>query len=313
MSERPWHKRYHSDALTGYQSLDLEERGAYTTLLDLMYDRGGPLEISDRLLAGYLNVSVRKATAVVSQLISKGKIERLEDGRLTNARFEKEIENALKTSRKLAENGSKGGRRRVENQKNDKENSGGDQAELEPGSSYIRYQKPELEKEEDICPKPPAAAPDLFVSDEAEKPRSKAKKPIGYTKDFEAFWSAYPTDPGMSKLKAFKAWDGLEPEERVRATATIPAFRKWVSKQGPEYRTLHAVRFITQKRFEGFSVTTDGTAEIKIDWGKRLSFARQKRQWDVRNWGPMPGQPGCTVPADVLLSGDGVGWSEYKP
>ena len=43
MSALPYHKRYHSDALAGMMPLTLEERGAYNTLLDMIYDRGGPL------------------------------------------------------------------------------------------------------------------------------------------------------------------------------------------------------------------------------------------------------------------------------
>lgn len=146
MTGSPWHKRYHSDALTGYQALDLEERGAYTTLLDLLYDRGDAIQITDRLLAGYFNVSVRKATALLAQLIAKGKIVRLEDGRLTNPRFEKERENALKTSRELAENGAKGGRKRAENQKFSNEVKAATEATLEIDQSLpeARSQKPDV-------------------------------------------------------------------------------------------------------------------------------------------------------------------------
>jgi hypothetical protein len=37
---RPWHKRYHEDALNGYMVLTPKERGIYTTCLDLIYSRG---------------------------------------------------------------------------------------------------------------------------------------------------------------------------------------------------------------------------------------------------------------------------------
>src|SRR5690606_35991665 len=74
MSGRPWHKRFHSDALSGYLDLTLEERGAYTTLLDMLYDRREPIVENERLLAGYLGVSVRKARSVIDALIAKGKI-----------------------------------------------------------------------------------------------------------------------------------------------------------------------------------------------------------------------------------------------
>lgn len=146
MSKYPWHKRYHSDALNGYMSLSLEERGAYSTVLDLLYDRGEPILDNDRLLAGYFGVSVRKARAVVEALIAKGKIYRVEGGRLSNARFEKERENELKTSRKHAENGSNGGRARAANAKKANKNNVDQQARLGGGLSL--NQKPEARKRE---------------------------------------------------------------------------------------------------------------------------------------------------------------------
>ena len=142
MSNQPWHKRYHSDALTGFMSLTLEERGAFQTLLDLIYDRGGPIINNDRLLAGYMGVSLRKWAALRDTLVSKCKIT-IEDGHITNSRAIFEIEKSLKTSRKHAENGSKGGHKSGETRKNANENNDSDQAGLERGSSLIRYQIPE--------------------------------------------------------------------------------------------------------------------------------------------------------------------------
>jgi uncharacterized protein YdaU (DUF1376 family) len=97
MSVLPYHKRYHSDALAGFMPLTLEERGAYQTLLDMMYDRGGPLIDNERLLAGYMNCSLRKWRQIRDQLIEKGKIFVNRDGLISNSRARKEIENASKT------------------------------------------------------------------------------------------------------------------------------------------------------------------------------------------------------------------------
>jgi uncharacterized protein YdaU (DUF1376 family) len=135
MSALPYHKRYHSDALAGFMALTLEERGAYQTLLDMMYDRGGPLIDNERLLAGYMNCSVRKWVQLRQILIQKGKIIINRDGMICNNRARKEIENQSKTHRKLIEAGSKGGRTRAENEKKDNENSGSGQGELEAGLS----------------------------------------------------------------------------------------------------------------------------------------------------------------------------------
>lgn len=143
MSVTPYHKRYHSDALAGFMSLSLEERGAYQTLLDLMYDRGGPILDNERLLAGYMGVSLRKWKTLRESLIEKGKIYVTDDGLLSNSRVEKELENYAKTSRKRAENGLKGARKKIENQKKTNKINETDLAEPEHDLGYIRNQKPE--------------------------------------------------------------------------------------------------------------------------------------------------------------------------
>lgn len=116
MSRRtmPYHRRYHEDALQGYRRLSLEQRGAYTTLLDLIYDNGGPIDNNDRWLAGELCVSIRKARALISELLTLQKIYLTPDGKISNHRAEKEIGNALEISRKRAENGSKRGGKSAE-------------------------------------------------------------------------------------------------------------------------------------------------------------------------------------------------------
>lgn len=103
----PYHRRYHQDALQGYRKLTLEERGAYTTILDLIYDEGGPIDFNERWLAGELNCSVRKARVVIDALIDARKLYLTSAGKISNHRAETELENALKISRKCAENVSK--------------------------------------------------------------------------------------------------------------------------------------------------------------------------------------------------------------
>src|SRR5215207_8000204 len=91
---RPWHKRYHEDALNGYMGLTLEERGVYSTCLDLIYMRGAPLRFEttaeQQWVAGSLGCSPRLARSVVGALIEKGKL-RLEGGALINRRAMREL------------------------------------------------------------------------------------------------------------------------------------------------------------------------------------------------------------------------------
>lgn len=74
-----------------------------------------------------------------------------------------------------------------------------------------------------------------------------------YSGEFQAFWKAYPTDPGMSKAEAFKAWGKLTAEDQELAVKAIPAFIAWCRKQGETYRIVHACRYLSQRRFEGFT------------------------------------------------------------
>lgn len=125
MSRRtmPYHRRYQGDALQGYRKLTLEQRGAYTTILDLIYDEGGPIDNNERWLAGAWNCSLRKARALLAELIELRKIYITRDGKISNHRAEQEIGNALKISRKRAENGTKRKDNPSENAKNINKNS----------------------------------------------------------------------------------------------------------------------------------------------------------------------------------------------
>jgi hypothetical protein len=56
-----------------------------------MYDTGGPIPESTRLLQGIFRCGNVKAAALVRQLVEVGKIARMPDGRLTNRRVTKEL------------------------------------------------------------------------------------------------------------------------------------------------------------------------------------------------------------------------------
>lgn len=111
---RPWYRRFPDNFIAGTVGLTLEEKGAYSLVLDLMYVRGGPVPDEPRYIAGVCNCSVRKWNAIRERLIALGKIHSV-DGYLTNDRAEKEIENALKDAQERVESGRKGGEKSAEN------------------------------------------------------------------------------------------------------------------------------------------------------------------------------------------------------
>jgi uncharacterized protein YdaU (DUF1376 family) len=80
----------------------------------------------------------------------------------------------------------------------------------------------------------------------------KRRKRISYPPDFEAFWTAFPTDALMSKKAAGLVWSRMTEDARLLAMVSLPAFRAYCTST-PDYRPVHAVRYLTQERYVGFS------------------------------------------------------------
>lgn len=106
------------------RSLSLELRGAYNTLLDLIYDRGGPVPDDDRWLAGNMGVTVRRWKQLRAELVSTGRIVARIDAKgavLSDDMAEQEIEIQKTRREKNAVSGASGGRRSAANRVGAKE------------------------------------------------------------------------------------------------------------------------------------------------------------------------------------------------
>ena len=126
---RPWYRRFPDNFIAGTVGLTLEEKGAYSLVLDLIYVRGGPVPDEPRYIAGVCNCSVRKWNAIRARLIELGKIEAV-DGFLHNRRAEKELEISSETAQERAESGAKGGEKSAEKRSTAFKNNGLGQAKL---------------------------------------------------------------------------------------------------------------------------------------------------------------------------------------
>lgn len=126
---QPWYRRFPDNFLGGVNGLSLEEKGAYGVVIDMIYQRGGPIADEPRYIAGICNCSVRKWNAIRARLISLGKLEVI-DGHLMNERAEIELEKAAKVAREHAENGAKGGDKSAEMKAEAKKNNALGQAPL---------------------------------------------------------------------------------------------------------------------------------------------------------------------------------------
>lgn len=146
MSGRPWYKRYGADFIAGTLGLTLEEKGAYSVVLDLIYDRGAGIPDDPRYIAGVCGCSVRKWNVIRERLVATGKIT-VAGGLISNSRAEKEIKNAAKYAEERAESGRKGGEKRAENVAKTNKNNGIAQAELKHTRAF---QKPEAREDNNI-------------------------------------------------------------------------------------------------------------------------------------------------------------------
>lgn len=109
----PWYRRFPDNFLGGINGMTLEEKGAYGVVIDMIYQRGGPIADEPRYIAGICNCSVRKWNAIRARLIELGKLY-VVDGHLMNERAGIELEKAAKVAREHAENGAKGGDKSAE-------------------------------------------------------------------------------------------------------------------------------------------------------------------------------------------------------
>jgi len=125
MSERPWYKRFPSDFLAGTSELTVEEKGAYTVVIDLIYDRHGPLPNDSQWLGRVAGCSTRMWNGLRDALIAKGKISFTEDGLITCARAVDRMESEAAEAATVRENGAKGGRKSAENRRKIAPNSAG--------------------------------------------------------------------------------------------------------------------------------------------------------------------------------------------
>lgn len=112
MTGLPWFKCYPRDFNEGMERLTLEERGAYVTILNLIYSRGGPIPEDVWWITSKLGCTKRTWVKIRAALIIKGKIFALSyngEDCLMNARAAEELEKHAETSRKYSEAGKKGG------------------------------------------------------------------------------------------------------------------------------------------------------------------------------------------------------------
>lgn len=260
-----WHTRYHRAALDGMLTLSLEARGAYNTVLDLIYAKGAPVADDPRWLAGWMGCSVKKWLPIRAALIDRGKLVEVEhQGQvcLMNPRAMRELDEAEMRRRKAADSGRKGGMISADARRKLSESNG-----MAQGSATA---PPDPKTAQDGTPTPDSVA--------------------SYPQDFEAAWRLYPHVRGRSsKPKALLQWRRLPAAARAalpdavtryaregrepRAECGAPAMDRWL-RDGRHLDWLQAER----------PAAAPVTPEVAA---ARLRHFRDTGEWRAA-WGEMP-------------------------
>jgi len=95
MGRLKWYKRDPRAALAGMRKLTLEERGAYNTILDLIYIHDGALEDDPRMLCHELHCNIQRWQRIKARLLDLGKLY-VHNGCLHNERADDEVQSFKK-------------------------------------------------------------------------------------------------------------------------------------------------------------------------------------------------------------------------
>ena len=86
----------------------------------------------------------------------------------------------------------------------------------------------------------------------AQKPCQKTNGRQKYPAEFETeFWEPYPRTPIMAKKDAFAQWKRLPDDDRKHCIAALEPYKRYLAEH-PTCDPVHACRFISQRRFDGF-------------------------------------------------------------
>jgi uncharacterized protein YdaU (DUF1376 family) len=225
------------------------ETGAYLMLLMMAWRTSEcRLPDDDAKLSRWARVDMRTWKRIKPEIMS---FWTLDNGFWTQGRLMKERASVSKRAEAARENGLRGGRPKLLETNTTTNPMGSSWASQEKAPISISISKGSKINLEP-CPK---------------------RVRTTYSDQFEEFWKGYPTDANMSKKEAFDVWKRLTSEKRAAALASLPAFRLHCQAQ-PDYRPIHACRYLSKERFEGHVATAQ-----KLE--ARRFIEQGTPQWDA--------------------------------
>jgi len=237
MAALPYMPLYVADYLADAAHLTTLEHGAYLLLIMTYWQRGEPLPDDDLKLSRIARVTPEEWDAMKATI---GEFFEDIGGRWSHSRIDRELAAVHEKSENARRAGKTSAERRSIVRSTPAEQPF-NHTDTDTDTDTDRGLEKTSEETSDVCPKP-------------------AKRRHSYPSRFEEFWSGYPTDALMSKKKAADAFGRLTDEDQDIAIRSLPAFNAYCSQHN-DYRPVHAVKFITDRRFDGFIKAVNAEAQ----------------------------------------------------
>lgn len=294
--KRPWFKFYPSDWLNGTRGLSLEERGAYMTLIALMYEEQGAIPDDERWVCGALDCDVRVWRRLRDKLSRYGKIVPNADGFLANRRVLEEVRSAELLAEVRRKSGRSGGQQSGISRAISNENKEENEANA---SKMLLYARASSESEDIPSSEPKGSS---------EGPISLVPRKPDDVRDAADAWNETAARQGWAKLVKLTAARRQMIAARIRehgidtwrAMLQRAASLEWIndpSKRHERHQNWqpHIDWFAKSATFVRLLEGAYGGAPPRVDWPARLANWRFEKYWH-ESWGPRPDEAGYQGP-----------------
>ena len=306
--KRPWFKFYPSDWINGTRGLSLEERGAYMTILALMYDQQGAIPDDERWMCGALDCDVRVWRRLRDKLCRYGKITPNTDGFLINRRVLEEVRSAELLAEVRRKSGRSGGQQsgisRAMPLKTNEEREAN-------ASKMLLYARASSESEDITSSEAKASSevPITLVSSKRDDVREAVE-----AWDEAAHRQGWPKiaklAPARRQMIAARLREhGLDTWREMIARLASLEWANDPSKRDSKHANWkpHIDWFAKSATFLKLLEGVYGGAPAPVNWEAALRVFREHQYWNPSN-GPAPGTPGYRGPAiptepDLLSQG----------
>lgn len=205
----PYYKRYPRDFIEGTIGLDLETKGGYAILLDLIYMQGGQLADDGRYISGLLGCKPAKWNRIREALLAAGKII-VSGGKISNSRANLELNALKKYSKTQSENAS-----------GDRKNNDIAEATASLSLSQPEPEPEPIEKKPSVSKKSePSPRQELEAVLDGERAgavidhRQRIRKPLTgrAAKMLAAKFAQCPDPNAAADYMILQGWQGFEPD-----------------------------------------------------------------------------------------------------